>query len=207
MSSMHFVPAPEFTSASTTPIASGKIGGIVDISLNKHFYLQPGLFLSREGQTRSFSYYTSDSLNVAEQQTLSIYYIGIPINLLYKTGFQGKGRIFFGLGVIPSYILGGSNKLQVHGAYNGVSFSNDSTTKIVSGNPVAMFDIGLNLTAGYELTTGLFFNAYYTPGINDIGLGAETDKNRMWGIAAGYIFGKGRNINKDAADLIDKSTD
>jgi len=68
-----------------------------------------------------------------------------------------------------------------------------------------MFDIGLNLTAGYELATGLFFRAYYTTGVTDIGLGTEVDKNRVWGAGAGYIFGKGRNINKETDDLIDKT--
>jgi hypothetical protein len=206
LSSMHFAPAAGFTSASGSPIASGRIGGIADFGLNRHFYLQAGLFLSRKGQTRDFSFYTNDSLNESVHQTLTINYLDIPVNLFYKTGFQGKGRFFFGLGVTPSYIIGGENKFQAKGVSAGTPFVINHDSKIVAGNPVAMFDIGMNLSAGYELATGLFFRAYYTSGVKDIGLGGEVDKNRMWGISAGYIFGKGRNINKEADELIDKTT-
>ena len=206
MSSMHFAPPLGFTSASTGSIFSARIGGIVDFSLSKKIYFQPGIFLSRKGQSRDFSFYIGDSLNASAQQTLTIGYIDVPVNLVYKTGMQGKGRVIFGLGVTPSYIITGRNKLHDQGVSNGTPFNNNTNTPIIYRNPVAMFDIGVNVIAGYELPTGLFFRAYYTAGIRDIGLGSEIDKNRMWGISAGYLFGKGRNINKEAGDLIDKST-
>jgi len=205
MSSMHFQPAAGFTAASTSSIFSWRAGGMIDFGLNKKIYLQSGLFLSQKGQNRDFSYYTNDSLNEAAQQKLTIYYVDLPVNIVYKTGFQGKGRFFMGIGANPSYIIGGTNKLQSQGSSNGVPFNRNFNLSIVPGNPVAMFDIGLNLTAGYELATGLFFRAYYTTGVTDIGLGTEVDKNRVWGVGAGYIFGKGRNINKETDDLIDKT--
>jgi len=206
MSSMHFAPAPGFTAASGNAIFSGKAGGIVDAGLSKRIYLQAGLFLSQRGQTRDFSFHTNDTLYEYVHQTLTINYIDLPVNIVCKTGLQGKGRFFFGLGVTPSYILGGRNKFQAtvdNGTYSSVS----NNTRIASGNPLAMFDIGMNLSAGYELATGLLVRAYYTMGVRDIGLGGEVDKNRMWGISAGYLFGKGRNINKEADDLIDKTKD
>ena len=49
MSSMKFLPPQDviqYPNASVKAIASGKIGGIVDLPMNKHFYLQPGLVLS-----------------------------------------------------------------------------------------------------------------------------------------------------------------
>ena len=46
----------------------------------------------------------------------------------------------------------------------GVPFTRTYDLQIVGGHPVAQFDIGLNIVAGYELPTGLFFRAYYTPG-------------------------------------------
>jgi Outer membrane protein beta-barrel domain len=207
MSSMHFAPELGFTSASTTAILSGKIGGTIDVHLNKKLSFQSGLFLSRKGQTRDFSFYSSDSLNEYVHQTLTINYIDVPVNVLYKTGVQGKGRAFFGIGITPSYIIGGRNKLKADGVSNDTAYHTTIDREIANGKPVGMFDIGVNLTGGYELPTGLFFRIYYTAGMKDIGLGREIDKNRMWGVSAGYLFGKGRNINKEADDLIDHSTD
>ncbi len=63
------------------------------------------------------------------------------------------------------------------------------------------------LCAGYEMSNGLFFRGYYTVGVKDLGLGTEIDKTRALGVSAGYFLGKGRDINKEKDDLIDKSTD
>ncbi len=121
----------------------------------------------------------------------------VPVNLIYKTGVQGKGRFFFGLGATPSYAIGGKNKFQAKGDTTK-PFSVNNTSAITANNPIALFDIGLSMTAGYELATGLFFRVYYTIGVSDIGLGGEVDKNRMWGIGTGYYFGKGRNMKENS---------
>ena len=209
ISTMQFAPPmyPDYTSASVSAIFSGKIGGLIDIPLNKHLTFQGGLSLAREGAVRSFSYYTNDSNSESVHQTLYINYFNLPLNLIYKTGTQGRGRFIFGIGAVPAYIIGGRNKLQDQLVVAGVSSDTISNTQIAKGITVSGFDISLNITAGYELPTGLFFRAYYSPGMENIGIGTEIDKNRMWGISAGYIFGKRHNINKQADDLIDKSTE
>ena len=179
----------------------------MDLPLNKHIYFQAGLSFSRKGAVKSFSYYKNDSFNETVRQTLNISYFDLPLSVMYKSGIQGKGRFIIGIGATPSYIIGGRNKLQDHQVYRDTLTNTNDNLKISVGKTVSGFDIGVNLTAGYELPTGLFFRVYYTAGVNDIGIGTEIDKNRMWGIAAGYLFGKGRNINKETDDLIDKSTE
>ncbi len=209
MSTMHFAPptAPIlYTSASVSSIFSGKIGGLIDVALNKHAYFQAGLNFSRKGATRDFSYYKNDSFNEQVHQTLILNYFDLPLSVVYKSGMQGKGRFIVGIGATPSYIVGGSNKLRDHQVFRDTLTNTNDNLKIAVGQTVGGFDIGVNLSAGYELPTGLFLRAYYTVGVNDIGTGTEIDKNRMWGIAAGYIFGKGRNIRKETDDLIDKSS-
>jgi Outer membrane protein beta-barrel domain len=201
---MHFAPATGFTSANTSAQVSGKIGGIVDFGLNRKGYIQTGIYLTRKGQSRSFSFYTSDTLNKAVDQTLTINYLEVPLNLLYKTGIQGKGRFSLGLGATASYIIGGRDKYRAYGYINGGPIEEDVNVKITERKPLAMFDLGVNLVGGYEFPTGLFVRAFFTTGVKDIGLGSEIDKNRVWGITAGYFFGKGRNINQDKDDLIDK---
>jgi hypothetical protein len=208
MSSMHFAPTTYpilYTSASVSPIFSGKAGGLIDLPLNKHIYFQAGLSFSREGAVRSFSYYTNDSNHESVHQTLHISYIDLPASVVYKSGMQGKGRFTAGLGVTASYIIGGRNLLQDSLMHAGVPTNTNDNLKISVGNTINGFDLGLNASAGYELPTGLFFRAYYMVGVSDIGVGTEVDKIRMWGIAAGYFLGKGRNINKEANELIDKS--
>ena len=210
MSTFKFAPSTypiDYTSASVNSVLSGKVGFVIDEPINKHMYFQAGLSVSLKGCTRSFSYYQNDSFNEAVKQTLTLYYADLPVNLVYKTGIQGKGRVIFGIGATSSYLVGGKTKLQDKGVYNDTAMSTSGNYNVIRGETLHGFDIALNLSAGYELPTGLFFRAYYTTGVNDIGVGSELDKNRMWGISAGYLFGKGRNINKDNDDLIDHSTD
>ena len=205
---MHFAPGPFYASASNSAILGGKLGGFFDVDLNHKFYLQVGLRISRQGDQRDFSYHENDSFNEKVTQTITLGYAEMPFALLYKTGIQGKGRVTFGIGVTPAYVLAGRNKLHATGTYGGVAYDTSFNIAVITGknaNPVGSFDLGLDLSAGYELGTGLFFKAFFRPGINDIGLGGESDKNRLWGIAGGYIFGHHRNINNEGDDLIDHS--
>jgi hypothetical protein len=207
VSTMRFAPDLRFTSANHSAIFSYRVGGLVDVKFTSRIYFQAGIAFSHKGQYREFSFYSSDTLNAAAKQTLTLNYAEAPLAVLYKTGAQGRGRVILGVGATPAYIIGGRNKLHLYGADSGRQFDNKTNNPVTSDKPVAMFDIGITLTAGYELPTGLFFRGYYTAGTKDIGLGTEIDKNRAYGIAAGYIFGKGRNINKEVGDLIDKGTD
>jgi len=210
MASMRFAPllSPiHYTAGNASPIFSGKVGFLADVPMNKHIYFQSGLYFSRKGAVRSFSYYANDSFNESVNQTLNINYFDVPLTVMYKSGMLGKGRFTAGIGAVLSYIAGGKNKLHDHQVFNDTLSDTNDTYNISVGNTLKGFDIGVNLTAGYELPTGLFFRTYYVAGTKDIGPGTEIDKNRMWGISAGYIFGKGRNINKEADDLIDKTTE
>ena len=208
MTEMHFAPGPFYTSASNAAIFGGKVGGFFDFDLNDRFYLQVGVRLSRQGDRRDFSYYASDSFNEKVTQTVTLGYAELPVTVLFKTGIQGKGRAIFGVGIAPAYTITGRDKLHATGTYDGTAYDTSFNIAVITGKnatPVGSFDMGLDLFAGYELGTGLFFKAFFRAGINDIGLGGESDKNRLWGISGGYIFGKHRNINKEGDDLIDHS--
>jgi hypothetical protein len=204
MATMKFAPAQLYSAGDASPIAGGKLGGLVDVPLSRHLAFQSGAYISRKGAIRSFSYYLNDSFNESVHQTLHISYVDLPLALFYKTGIQGKGRFTAGIGAMLSYITGGKNKLHDHLVFNDTLYDSNIVLKISNKNPVSAFDMGLYVSAGYELPVGLFFRAYYVSGTRDIGLGTEIDKNKVLGISAGWIFGKGRNINKEADDLIDK---
>ena len=207
MSSMRFVPPTRpviYPFSSTGALISGKIGALADVPLNKRVYFQAGLGVSRKGAVRDFSYYKNDSFNESVHQTLSIYYADLPLSVIYKSGLKGKGCFIAGLGATFSYILTGNNQLSDYQVFNAVLSSTNIRAKIINGTTIHAFDLGMNACVGYELPSGCFFRAYYTMGVNDIGVGTEVDKNRTWGISAGYFLSKKRNINKETDDLIDK---
>ena len=205
-SGMRFVPNSAFTSSNTSSMFSYKFGGVIDAPFSKHIYFQSGLAFSHKGGDRSYSFYVSDSLHDAESRSLVLNYIDLPLTIVYKTRSQGKGRAILGVGATMSYLMGGSNTLHAHGAYHDTAF-----TVYAKSSPdeiLRKFDIGANFFIGYESPTGLYFKLYYTSGVKDISLiPSEVSKNKMWGISAGFLFGNGRNINKDTDGLIDKSTD
>lgn len=204
-SSMYFAPAVGFTNASQTPITSWKVGEVADIQLNNNIFVQTGASLLQKGQSRKFSFYTSDSLNVAEDQDLKLLYAEIPINIVFKTGHLGTERFFFGIGANFGYLIGGKFKYHSYGSAYGVPFDTTATDRAQDKDPVRAFEMGLNLNGGYELPSGLLFRLYYTLGISDVGMGTEIDKNRNWGFSVGYLFGKRKALRHETQDLIDSS--
>jgi len=200
---MHFAPPLEFTNANVNPTFSFRVGGIFDLPIDHHWYFQTGLFFSRKGAQRNFSYYGTDSNNVGVNQTLQLNYLELPMSLLIKSDHQGKLRAFAGLGVTLSNVIGGRNLMSVTGDTTGVPFHNSYNLKVSTTTTVNGFDAGMDVQAGLELPTGLYFKVYYLLGITDFGVGTEIDKNRMFCIVGGWYFGKFRNINRDDDDLID----
>lgn len=201
---MRFAPDMGFTEASKKAAFSFRVGGVVDLPLNRKIYLQSGLLLSKKGHQRSFSFYVSDSLHESVEQTLNLYYFELPLNLCFKTQSQGKGRFTLGAGATFSNIAFGRNKLDATGASNGVTFNTHIDESVSDGRPLKGFDASVNAFMGYELPNGLAFKVYYTSGLNDLGLGTEIDKHRIGGIATTWYFGKGRNINQEKNDLIER---
>jgi hypothetical protein len=208
LATMRFAPSQypiRYTSGDASGIVGYKIGAIIDVPMQKRMYFQSGLFYARKGAVNKFGYYFNDSFNTAVRQELYLHYVDLPIQVLFKSGQQGKGRFTLGLGAVLAYAVGGQMNIEEHLVYNDTPSTLQDKVQISTGNAVRRFEASLHLTSGYELPTGLFFRAYYTAAITDIGLGTEILKNRALGIAVGYTFGKGRNINKEANELIDKS--
>ncbi len=196
-----------YTSASTKSIFSWKAGVLIDVPMNRHTYFQAGINVSAKGAERYYSFFKNDSNNESVNERFYVHYAELPLTVVYKTGMQGKGRFIAGLGATPSYIVGGHSTSHIHYVVNGSVTDTSGSEKIIPGKRLSGFDIGVTVSAGYEMPSGLFFRAYYTAGVNDIGTGSEIVKNRVFGISAGYFIGKGRNIDKEADDLIDRSTD
>ncbi|MBA3829981.1 MAG: PorT family protein [Taibaiella sp.] len=159
-----------------------RAGGIVDIPLGDHFALQPGIFYTMMG-----SKYTGSIALGGSSGDLTLNYIYIPIDVLYKFGESGDGRFFIGLGPEIGYCLGGKETLG----------SASYTLKVGSGKDanVKPLDYGLNGLVGYELPMGLTFKVGYYAGFADIqsdaskSLGASTTLNYALQISAAWLFG------------------
>ncbi len=206
MATMRFAPSLypiRYTSGDASAIAGYKVGAFVDVPLQKRIYFQSGLLYARKGAVKKFGYYFNDSFNTSVSQGVYLHYIDLPIQVLFKSGQQGKGRFTLGLGAVLAYAVGGHTDIEEHLVYNDTPYVLTDYGNVREGNVVRNFEASVHLTAGYEMPTGLFFRGYYTAAITDIGLNSEILKNRALGLSVGYIFGKGRNINKEA-DLIDK---
>jgi Outer membrane protein beta-barrel domain len=200
---MHFQPNVLYTSASTAYVPAIGLGMQADIPITKHLYLQTGILFSRKGDIRSFSYANNDSFHETVDQKLGLAYAEAPINVTFKTGLQGRGRICFTIGIKPGYLLFGNNHIHATGVYAGQGYDTTTLSTVSNGKVLHAFDMALVLSAGYELANGWFVKCAYSPGINDIGLGGEVDKNRTLYLAAGRYLGKSRDTRREDEDLID----
>ena len=202
-SNMYFAPAAGFTNASQTPGFSWRFGQVADITLNNHIYIQTGAAIQQKGQERKYSFYTNDTFNASEDQTLKLLYADVPLNIVFKTGQIDRERFFFGIGADFAYLIGGTNKYKKLGHLGDTTYSINSTDRAQGDDPLKGFDLGINIYGGYELPSGLFFKVYYTAGFSDIGLGSESDRNRMWGFGTGFLFGKKKAIRHQTEEVID----
>lgn len=202
-SNMKYAPPSPFQQASTKGLIGPRIGGIADLDLGAHIYLQPGIFFSSMGAKRNYSYNYHDT-SEAINETLRLNYIQVPINVLYKTGHQGDNRFFFGAGVYFAELVGGKDQA------NDIVDSGTGHTYPVNitfsprNNSVASFDLGVNVMLGYEMSTGGYIRAFYSLGVRDLSLDSdygETDKNYAGGVSIGYFFGKNRHQKRVVAPI------
>lgn len=196
-------PIPYTRDGNPNPVMHYRVGGALDVPMNRHLYFQSGAYLAQRGSSRKYYYTLNDSSYEYISQSLLSTYLDLSVLVLYKTAAQGKPRFFAGMGATPAYIIGGKSTLNDYVLLNSVETNNTYTTKLAGGRVVSLFDIGVTLTAGYESPRGPFFRVYFIGGNKDIGLGTEKDRNNTWGFSAGYFLGKGRDVNKEAADLIE----
>jgi hypothetical protein len=166
-----------------TPKAGIKVGGLVEIPLNRNFYLQPGLFFSTKGAS------DNDPNHNNATTTLDINYIELPVNILYKFGRPSGNRFFLGAGLAVGTAVGG------HIAANG------HTDKIYIGNDpqvdaVRAFDVGISGQLGYQLSSGFIFRLQSVAGVTNITPGGNADYglyNYTTTISVAYLFGVQRN--------------
>lgn len=138
-------------------------GLIVDLGITDNFIIEPGVLYSMKG---------SQSKDDSEIK-LNLNYIEIPILAKYKLE---SGLNFF-LGPYVGFLMSAT------GEPGGVDFK----------DAVESTDFGLKVGIGYELESGLGFNAHYEMGLAKISkeiLGVQpSTNNAVIGVGISYMFG------------------
>ena len=164
------------------------VGVNIQVPIVPEFYFQPGLLFSTKGAKN-----TSGSLT----GTTKISYIELPLNLVYKA-MLGNGYVMLGFGPYIGYGIGG--KVKVEGG--AVTIENDIEFKNVveiGDDPLTpyykAFDVGANLFAGYEMSSGRFaqINTQFgllkiNPENKYIADDKTSVKNVGFGLSLGYRF-------------------
>jgi len=164
------------------------VGVNVQVPIVPEFYFQPGLLFSTKGAKN-----TDGSITT----TAKISYIELPLNLVYKA-MLGNGYVMLGFGPYIGYGIGG--KVKSEGG--AVTVENDIEFKNVveiGDDPLIpyfkAFDVGANLFAGYEMSSGIFaqVNTQFgllkiNPENKYIADDKSSVKNVGFGISLGYRF-------------------
>ena len=186
-------------SAITTP--GLRAGVFADISLAKHFYLQPGAFYSWNNSRSQPDAFIDNGKKYQAFTKYSTHNIQIPVYALYKSAVEGRGRFIAGAGPYISYAFSGRVKetnftFQPYGT-NLVVETTQQSRAMKIGNEKAIdeykpLDYGAVGTIGYESNVGLYFRAQANYGLANLMPGGDSDhqlKNWGFGISIGFLFG------------------
>ncbi|WP_153798030.1 porin family protein [Foetidibacter luteolus] len=158
----------------TSDAKVGFIGGLtLSSSISNHVGFRPELNFVQKGGTVNFS-------NEDIKYNTTLNYIEVPLNVVYCV----NGKFFFGAG--PSFAYGLSGKYKITGMYNehgDLKFGNGDDADFKP------FEFGVNLLAGWQLKSGIFFMINYNAGISNISATSdEKDRNNYLGLRIGYMF-------------------
>lgn len=183
----------EFNNSLKNDLVTGYHVGLVgEIGIAPTFYLQPGILFTTKG-TVSKDEVVGQSL----KNTLSLGYLEVPINLVFKPAI-GNGHIILGFGPYIAYGVNGKVKTKAGG--NSQDFDVTFTNTVESSDNqedfyVKRIDSGANLFFGYEFAGNFSIQLNTQLGMVNIspkyaGFSDDTKWNHTgFGLSAGYRFG------------------
>ena len=154
-------------------------GVFADVALSENFSLQPALNYVQKGSKNEIS-----DMNYESKLTLG--YIELPLNLLYKPEMQKLG-FFVGVGPSIAYALSGKEKEKDNGV-------NTTYTYKFGNNPdehdLKTLDFGANFLTGIETPGGFLVALNYNLGLSNLAPGSSSDdgtiKSNYFGFKIGY---------------------
>ncbi len=190
------------SSSTSTDFQPGlRAGAVLDLALSDHFSLQPGVFYTLN-RTKSESSSTIGSYTNAVKTSLLLHAVQVPVYAVYKTGEEGSGRFFVGLGGYISYTIAGTQKSELSQTAGGMTTNDKSSLKMKLGNEktdqLRPLDYGPSAMLGYELANGLYFRGNFNYGLANMlpqGNSDASTKSMSFGISVGYFFGGAGGYN------------
>ena len=171
--------------ASNMRIGGVHAGIMVNLRLGDHLALQPGLRYINKGNR------TESTLDVSTHEKLTLHYIEIPANLVYKFGDVSNTRVMVGAGPYVSYLAGARDRFS-----NNILEGSDvlyPATPIYKTNNIAKLDYGLGGFVGCETPEGIFAKVGVEYGmkdnLKDPATGTYSNRNYSLLISFGYILG------------------
>lgn len=161
------------------------IGIFLDVPMEKHGSFQPGLNIVVK---RSKDVFTEAGKEVLEK--VSITYIELPLNVVFRVFPGSKGNVLLGGGIAPAMAKKGKITNEVDKVLTvdrGLNFGDETS------DDYGKFDFGLNALAGYEFKNGFSIVANYNHGIKRLFVGGNPDDklyNRYFALRFGYLIGK-----------------
>lgn len=182
-------------------LTSFHVGAFVDVPVGTSFSVQPGLMLSGKGYKEEWE----DGKN-----ELNIMYLEIPVNAVYKIGGIYLGAGPYAAFAISAKLKGEDNSEEVEDTFSRanskfsartqalpsakISETYDEKLNIGNGedDDIKGTDFGINLMAGYQLSSGLSIGVNYGLGLSNIEPDTEgfdyKAKNRVFSISVGFSF-------------------
>jgi hypothetical protein len=123
----------------------------------------------------------------------SLNYLELPVNLVYSVPLNGMS-VYFGAGPSVGYGIGGKIKYQGYlptegGGSVAVNESTDAFKKEDKGGAgFKRFEISANANAGVQFDNGIYLNAGYLAGLNNIGDKESKYKNGGIMLTLGFLL-------------------
>lgn len=163
-----------------------------EIPIAPDFKFQVGLQYIGKGAKGDFLY-TTNSTTYLVTREISMNYIEVPLNLVYKP-LVGSGHFLLGFGPYIGYSFGGKAKFTGSNAPADRDVTYTKTAPSNEPNNFANYkplDIGGNLFFGYELSNGI--NFVFNSSLGLVNINSETnnqlaEKNTGFGLSVGYRF-------------------
>lgn len=133
------------------------LGAIVEIPVSEKFSIQPEVMYSQQGLQSEDNNGNSRSENI-----LKLDYINVPVLAKYyiTEGFSVEAGPQFG------FLTKAESEFESSETIGGVTVESEGTLDIE--DEIAGFDMGAAIGAGYELNSGLFFQARYIIGLSNV---------------------------------------
>jgi len=175
-------------------IVGYNVGIMAEAPIAAQFFFQPGLLYSTKG-TEGEDVVLGQTIT----RTLSLGYLEVPLNLLFKP-MLGNGHLILAFGPYVGFGLTGKGTWEVGGteADYDVKFQKSvEESDPIDAYYIKRLDAGANLAVGYEFAGGLSFQLNTQLGLLDINpdykISSSNDKtkwnNTGFGLSLGYRFG------------------